>query len=293
MTSTTEGKTPEFKASYDDLRKCSVLIATPMYGGQGFTKYMMSLLHLTKHLTQAGIDHNFYMLSGESLIPRARNDCAHFFMTKTPYTHLLFIDADVGFDVQAVLDLLIIHVSDPDKYKLITAAYPKKTISWEKVYAAAISGKLDSPLELKNYVADLVFNTEEETGVIQLDRPVQVKEAGTGFMLISREVLDKFKQTYYNRRYISDMVRSETVDQEMVMYFQSEIDPDTKRYLSEDYLFCKLVRQMGESVWLLPWINLTHTGSFTYAGNVEGMAQLGIPLTATVAVKEMYKQGKK
>lgn len=280
---------PKFQATIEDLRQYSILIATPLYGGEAKVNFLTSLLELTRNLATAGFNFNFYFLAGESLIPRGRNDCAHHFMTKTDYTHLLFLDADVGFSTQAVMDLLLVYHNDPDKYGVITAAYPKKTISWEKVYAAAISGKVKNPVDLRNYVADLVFNSIGDSEEIRLDTPLPVRESGTGFMMISRKVLDKFKKKHHNRTYISDMTRTATVDEEIVMYFQAEIDPESRRYLSEDYLFCKLVREMGEQISLLPWIDLTHRGEFTYSGNVQAMAEMGLPLTAAAATKDLYK----
>ena len=53
----------------------------------------------------------------------------------------------------------------------------------------------------------------------------------------------------------------------MFAYFDTVIDPDSKRYLSEDYMFCRYARKAGMKVWVCPWIKLQHIGNYTFKGN--------------------------
>lgn len=64
----------------------------------------------------------------------------------------------------------------------------------------------------------------------------------------------------------------------------------SKRYLSEDYMFCQNVRRMGLKVWLCPWMQLKHTGFYTFGGQLAAMAAIGASATAD---PELLKKGKK
>lgn len=64
----------------------------------------------------------------------------------------------------------------------------------------------------------------------------------------------------------------------------------SKRYLSEDYMFCQNVRYAGMKVWLCPWMHLKHTGFYTFGGQLAAMAAIGASATAD---PELLKKGKK
>jgi hypothetical protein len=46
------------------------------------------------------------------------------------------------------------------------------------------------------------------------------------------------------------------------------IEPDTKRYLSEDYAFCRLWQKIGGKIYADIISGMTHMGSYSFKGNV-------------------------
>jgi hypothetical protein len=54
----------------------------------------------------------------------------------------------------------------------------------------------------------------------------------------------------------------------------------SNRYLSEDYWFCQLARETGLKVWLAPWIQLQHVGSYVFGGSLADLAAVGAAATA-------------
>ncbi len=58
------------------------------------------------------------------------------------------------------------------------------------------------------------------------------------------------------------------------MFFQALIDPESKRYLSEDYMFCQWARKIGIPVYICPWMKLPHTGTHVFAGDLQALATL-------------------
>jgi len=271
----------EISVSIEELRKKKIFIATPMYGGICGGQYCKSTADLSAMAAQYGMDVRFFYLFNESLITRARNYLVDEFL-RSDCTHLMFIDSDIGFDPNDVIALSVIAAEGSDK-EIVCGPYPKKCIAWEKIKRAVDKGFADkNPENLEKYVGDYVFNPKEGTGSIPLDEPVEVLEGGTGFMMIQRSALEKFAAAYPQYSYLPDHLRTEHFDgtREILQYFQAEIDPKSKRYLSEDYWFCQKMWDINVKTWLCPWMKLQHTGSYVFGGSLVDLAQIGAGATA-------------
>lgn len=272
----------KLEVTTDDLRKYSIFVGAPMYGGNCAGIFAKATADLAALGARYGIDVRFYYLFNESLVQRARNYVVDEFM-RSGCTHLMFIDADIGFKAKDVLSLLAIQTSDPDKYGIITGPYPKKTIAWEKVKTAVELGKADeNPFLLDYYAGDYVFNPTKSAQSFRIDEPVEVAEAGTGFMLIPRTTLEKYEVAYPEYKYLPDHVRTESFDgsREIMAYFDCAIDPESKRYLSEDYFFCRNARKAGLKIWMCPWMELQHVGTYIFKGSMAAIGTLGVSPTA-------------
>jgi hypothetical protein len=270
---------PKIEIPVEELRKRSIFVATPMYGGQCAGPYVKSLLDLQALCYKFQINCVFYFLFNESLITRARNYLVDEFL-RSKCTHLMFIDSDIDFNSMDVLALLAC-----DK-PIIGGAYPKKTIAWEKIYDACRLGMVDdNPHKLENFVGDYVFNPAPGTTEIALDRPASVLEIGTGFMMVQREVFEKFQAAYPELMFKPDHNRTANFDgsREICAFFDTVIDPKTKRYLSEDYMFCQWTRNIGISVWLCPWMKLKHLGTYIFGGSLDALAALSQKVVETGA----------
>lgn len=276
----------EIKIDIDQLRKKKLFVATPMYGGQCTGMYTKSTNDLAIACTRYDIEVRFYYLFNESLITRARNYCVDEFL-RSDCTHMLFIDSDIGFNYKDVLTLM--HLSEDDeKYGIITGGYPKKTIAWEKIKVAVEHGFADkNPFNLEHFVGDYVFNPAEGVTEFSLFEPVEIREGGTGFMMIHRKVFERYAKAYPELSYKPDHVRSEHFDgtREITAFFDCVIDPKTKRYLSEDYMFSQYAREIGIKIWLCPWMQLKHVGTYTFGGSLQALAAIQASPTASDASK--------
>lgn len=270
----------EVEVSLEDLRKRKLLVATPMYGGMCAGTYTKSTTDLVKLCAKYGVEVNFYYLFNESLITRARNYLADEFM-RTDYTHMLFLDSDIGFDPNDVVAMLAL-MGPETEYDIMCAPYPKKVIAWEKIKEAVDRGFADQDANvLERFVGDFVFNPAKGTAEMKISEPVEVLEGGTGFMMIQRRAFEKFDQAYPQQKYKPDHVRTANFDgsREIMAYFDTVIDPETKRYLSEDYMFCQWARRADIKVWLCPWMKTSHMGSYFFGGSLADMAQIGASAT--------------
>lgn len=280
----------EIKIDLSVLRERGLFLATPMFGGNSAGIFTKSVADLSAVCTKNGIPFQIYFLFNESLVTRSRNYCADEFMRST-HQHMMFIDADIGFNPHDVIALMALQAQNDD-YDIIGGAYPKKTISWEKIKLAVDKGVADDdPMVLDRYVGDYVFNPKSGTRSINIGEPCEVMELGTGFMMISKKALQKFADSYPEYSYKPDHVRTEAFDgsREIMMFFQAEIDPKTKRYLSEDYWFCQKAHEIGLKTWLCPWMKLQHVGSYIFGGSLADLAALGVAATADPSMLKKKK----
>jgi hypothetical protein len=280
----------EISISIEELRKRKLFLGVPMYGGQCAGMFTKSVADLTAMCTNHGVELRSYFLFNESLITRARNYIVDEFM-RSNCTHLMFIDSDIGFDPRDVLAMLALQ-GDDTEYDVLAGPYPKKCISWEKIKLAVDKGMADEdPNVLERYVGDFVFNPKSGSGSIRVDQPVEVSEVGTGFMMTRRSAFEKFQQAYPQYSYKPDHVRTEHFDgtREIMQFFQAEIDPKSKRYLSEDYWFCQKLIEIEGKIWYCPWMKLQHVGSYIFGGSLIDLAQIGAPATADTGMLRKKK----
>jgi hypothetical protein len=272
----------QLEMNIEQLRGKKIFLATPMYGGVCHGAYTKALADLMILATKHAIDVKLYFMFNESLITRARNYLADEFL-RSGYDYLLFIDSDIHFEAQDVLVLSHFAINNNDM-DIICGPYPKKAISWEKIKQAVDRGFADkNPLLLEEFVGDYVFNPADGITQFKIDEPVEVKEGGTGFMLIKREAFEAWDKAYPERSYKPDHVRTKSFDgsREIMAYFDCVIDPESKRYLSEDYMFCQHSRAIGLKVWMLPWIKLKHAGTYIFGGSLAALAAVGASPTAS------------
>lgn len=285
----------EINIPVEQLRKNKLFVATPMYGGQCAGMFAKSTADLSAMCTSYGIPLQFYYLFNESLITRARNYCVDEFM-RSEAEHLMFIDSDIGFNPQDIIALMALQAQEPEKYEIIGGPYPKKCISWEKIKLAVDKGFADEDANiLERFVGDYVFNPKNGSGSIPIAEPVEVLEIGTGFMMITKAALKKFMAKYPEYMYRPDHVRTDHFDgsREIMMFFQAEVDPASKRYLSEDYWFCQKAQQADIRTWFCPWMKLQHVGSYIFGGSLADLATIGASATAdpdAVKKKQVYKK---
>ena len=74
-------------------------ICTPCYGGAVHEKHYVSVVSFVIASMKNNMNFTLETMANESLVTRARNNLVAKCMSNKQITHILFIDADVGFDV--------------------------------------------------------------------------------------------------------------------------------------------------------------------------------------------------
>lgn len=233
-------------AKNDKLKEKIVFVATPAHGGQFEDAYIHGLVDTIPRFLQAGISFQFRTIANESSIEKARNIMAQEFL-ESGCTHMLFIDADMGWSGDSVMRLLG-HDKD-----IVAAVGVRKT-----------EGPPTFCVNLQNIKQCM------ETGTLA------VNEVGTGMMLISRTCLEKMMKAYPELRWRDRA--SGKVFPHLFQFTSQLTGPKSEEHprgapelWSEDYTFCQRWRELGGDVWVDPMVMLGHVGKKTFYGRMHDM----------------------
>ena len=210
-----------------------LFLSTPCYGGLCLEKYMSSIIKLQVLLIREGIQMYLDTTENESLVHRARNVSVGRFMQKTDCDYFMFIDADIHFDPAAVVRLV------KSGHDLSVACYPKKVIMWDQAVQAVKRG---DDRDMSMLSSSLVINFGAQNRPVQ-NGFIEILDGPTGFMVIKRSVFKTLEEK-----------------------FPELIDPGNRRYLSEDYAFCRRWQQAGGKIYADVNTTLGHVGNLPFSG---------------------------
>lgn len=235
----------------------SLFLSTPCYGGVCLQAYAESVIKLQRMCAMNGIQLLLDTTENESLVHRARNISVARFMMRTQADFFMFIDADIRFEPEAVVRLLTCG------HEVSCAVYPKKVIMWDQVEHAV---KTNDDRGLDKLAASLVMNFKNNNTQI-VDGFAEVLDGPTGFLMIRRDVFDRMFKRYPELNCKNDHQNRDFDDYCAV--FDCMIDPESRRYLSEDYAFCRRWQQMGGKIYADVTTTLGHVGNLRFSGSLE------------------------
>jgi hypothetical protein len=252
------------------LKNFRPLIATPTHNHSVFVNYFMSVIDLLAAARDFGMHVDIHSIVGESLITRARNSAVATFLKNPQWTHLIWIDADIGFAPHAIFRLLL---SD---YDICAGIYPIKIELWPE-------GGPPAGMPLNHFIntyARYPVNTDDENAEevyieVLEDGFMKLREAPTGLMCVKRDVFYKMMEAYPHLKYKTDSIG--VADEGLhYRFFDVSVDEKSNRYLSEDYTFCRLWENLGGSVYVDAISNLTHQGYKLYRGDYPATMRLNL-----------------
>jgi hypothetical protein len=226
-----------------------LFIATPAFGHQVTTNYANSLLKFvsTSH-PKLAVSSAVHMQSGMALVTQARNNCVAYFLN-SDCTHFLFIDADIGFEPEAIFRLIEKDVP------LALTPYPVKGYG-------------------KDHQLQFIVHFPDKNNVkIDKDGFAEIVAGPTGFMMIKREVFEKLAEKYPERKTVNKQLvgnKVETMEKGWYTFFETAQDPENG-YLGEDIAFCRLWTNIGGKIYADTQTPLTHFGSHAFHGSLAMM----------------------
>jgi hypothetical protein len=223
----------QIQVNIDYLRTTRVHICMPCYGGQLTESTFMSFIKWGNTCRQLGIDWTVETMTNESLISRARNTLTAKFLNTEGSTHLMFIDADIGWEPWHLLALL-----NADK-DVIGGLYPMKS------------------LPVKWCVNGIPGADENDPSGL-----VEVTKTGTGFLLMKRHVFEKLNSHPAVKPFTNDIGLDPALNVHMKTYFDTAVREG--RYYSEDWTFCENWRDLGNQIFVDKRVLLKHTGTYVF-----------------------------
>ena len=209
-----------------------IFIATPTHDGNACAEYIRSMISTVALMFRDGVSFTHSFCVGNALIHDARNRLVSWFMANEEATDIFFIDADLGWDPEAFLQLA------RSPHDVIGGAYPQKRDDRE-IYN--VSGPKPTV-----------------TGLIEVDY------LGTGFLKISRKAIEKLQEIHKDKQY--------ACPEGSPIYGLFEAPIENGMITGEDALFCRRWREAGGKVFLAPNISFQHVGRKAYHGNFAELA---------------------
>lgn len=205
-----------------------IFIAIPCHG-EVRAETFSSFFEAAQLLDAAGYSITLATEAGNCHVDDARNSLVREFL-KTDCTDLVFIDADVGFEAEALY-----RIARPDR-DLVAGIYPKKQD--DEDFPVRASGELWA----------------------DADGLVEVEGVPTGFLRIRRCVLEKLREGA-----VSFIGQASDPDPYHVIFERLVVG---NQRMSGDYAFCHKAKKAGFRIFVDPELRFTHTGAKTWAGTL-------------------------
>jgi glycosyltransferase involved in cell wall biosynthesis len=234
-------------------RKMRVVIATPYYEMKGWSPYIMSLVATTRMLTIMGIEWEYYELSGDSYVERAKNTLCARFLEDSMATDLFMIDSDMQWNPESFLKMLFV----PEE--IVVASYPQKN-RWESW--TSIPQWVKKPGEDESNKLYTIYKQLPDGSAI-------IKSAflAGGFMRIKRTALEKFRDAYPEMSYKDSAADPSAPDRLYTEFFACE-RKDNLRW-GEDRVFGSRMQGIGIEPWIYPNVDVSHFGVKGWSGNFD------------------------
>lgn len=246
-----------------------LVIATPCFGGQVASIYASSIFALQTALRgKSNVGLKVHLRDGDALITRARANLVTLFLDDPDATHLLFVDADIGFTHAQVFRLI------ESGCDVVAGVYPIKRVNWDKARWAVGAGRPN----LAAASLDYVLEVDDPDRVVVVEGFTRLRYAGTGFLMIRRHVLERMCAHYASLKFTREHSHDELVGSpNRFALFECMIDPASGTYLSEDFAFCKRWNDIGGEIWADLESRLDHVGPSVFRGDVATQFAAALP----------------
>jgi hypothetical protein len=228
------------------MRPTGILICVPAMGQQMCAATALSLFTTAQYLAQKNIPCSMTWYSAADIEEMRNLFVTAWYDTQPEYSHLLFVDADMGWEPGLINDY--IRFGKP----LVGCFYARRSMT-PSVVGTAPEG---------HTIKDVVHGFIPSTGM------------GAGLMMISREViktmLEKMPDLIGGSNYVANNTPGMNLTR-MLHVFDKIREPALQ--LSEDMAFCYRWQQCGGELWANVRHKISHIGPFDFHMRYEGVLE--------------------
>lgn len=218
-----------------------ILVFIPAYGNQISVATFAATHGLLPALMAKGIGGGVATFSYPEVSEVRNIAVTCWYDTLPDATHLLFIDSDMGFEPQLVLDMLTFN--EP----MVGAIYSKKVLPIQWAASGLGEGKF-----------------AERRGDF-----MKVAGLGMGVFLIRRDAIDKMVAAYpelIDTRMELHAAKDMLTSGRLLRLFDPMDNPNSGR-MSEDLSFCHRWAAIGGEIWASVGHTVDHVGQYSYRAN--------------------------
>ena len=243
-----------------------VLIGTPVYDRQVLAPYHEAVFGLLNAFRRSEVEFDSWLFEGTQ-IAASRNIIATKVLLDERYSHLLFIDADMGFGPGLIRKML-----DFDQ-PVVGCVYPQRHHDYDAF--ARITRSVEDPraarLIAQRYAGGDADLHGADTGRLTVRGSfVRAVRAGAAILLIKREVLMRLRERFPELWGESTSVahRALEIGDGLFQPFAQTLQSPTGMVYGEDYAFShRWVEGCGGEIWSCFDETITHTGRERFVGN--------------------------
>jgi len=235
--------------------RIGLFVATPVHG-QVSMHYTSACLNLQETCFQQGIPITF-CLQQDSVLTQNRNRCvAQFLKTDATFTHFLFIDSDIYFHPQSILQMIAVD------REVISMPYPQKHINYEAMFEQVKEGKIKSAEDLRTAGYQYPVKVKNDQSILDKHGVMEISHAPTGTLLIQRHVFHKLIHAY------PELKIKGNVKEPYYNFFDFYHDKKSQSYYGEDFGFSKLWSDLGGKIYAYIMDEVAHIGDHIYYGKM-------------------------
>jgi hypothetical protein len=207
-----------------------IMIATPAYSGKVDIPYALSFANTLHTLQLHGVQVTPMITASGSLLVAERNRIVEAFW-QSECTHLLCIDADLGWPPQAVLAML------ESKKDFVAGVYPARG-------------------DQNAFLFRPVLN--DNGSIVTEGHLLKMNYIPSGFMLITREAIGKMRNHFPELYYEPKNKEVANPDPGYCLFDTQVYEGE---FWGEDFVFCRRAREAGNDIWVDPLIQFDHAGT--------------------------------
>ena len=243
-----------------------ILLATPCSGETVTTTYLRTILKLSAQAPRLNPKLSLVVQTlSIADIYKARNFLAASFMADLSFTHLFFVDADIGFEPRLLEKML--RFDRP----FVAALYPYRTLNLRRFHDVArqvgdpeLAERLALEFVMGQSVVGESVNGAAPTYTVNAGF-VRTKTIGAGVMLLKREVFETLKKAHPELMTApNQMPYSMMGIKEPVLQCFASLQLEDGNFLSEDISFCYRWDRCGGKIWACVDEDVTHVGQTAY-----------------------------
>ncbi len=251
--------------------KKNLIILIPT-GGKVHTAFMKCMIGLTQALGRRGIAFGVKTYEFSDLV-MSRNYLVSYFLSQEKHTHALLLDSDLEFSPEQVFRLFDFEED------FVAATYPDRRVTGPVLRDALMNCDPDT-LKDQNavrallakhmrYIATQNLGANKKFNVQKRDGFRTVASVGTGFMLITRNVVEQIVENGQAR----PLPRSGRLNiyqdaPRFSDFFSHHLTDQGDAFYGEDQSFCRRwILGCGGDIWVDDNSQVNHIGEFSYFGD--------------------------